>query len=94
MGGGRSNSISILETIDALAERGFPLQHEYEDTARIGDHICYISDLTKIKAHFPKWSLRYDLPRILDDIVVHYATLRDDGMLPIEKSSPAPALKN
>ena len=47
LGGGRQNSISILETLDLLAGMGFPLKHEYNPTNRIGDHICYISDLSK-----------------------------------------------
>jgi CDP-paratose 2-epimerase len=73
LGGGRQNSISILETIAALAARGFVLQPHYEDAPRRGDHICYVSDLTKIRAHFPQWTLTYDLARILDEIVAHYA---------------------
>ena len=40
---------------------------------RIGDHICYISDLRKIRAHFPNWRLTYDLSRLLDEIVARYA---------------------
>lgn len=74
MGGGRRNSISIIETIEALTVRGFPLEYEYNDSARVGDHICYISNLSKIKSHFPKWQLRHDLPRILDEIVLHYVS--------------------
>lgn len=69
LGGGRANSISILETIDVLAAMGYPLQYTYQDTNRTGDHICYISDLSKIHSHFPNWKQRYDLPRILDEIV-------------------------
>jgi CDP-paratose 2-epimerase len=68
LGGGRANSLSILETIDLLAEMGFPLQHEYNPTNRIGDHICYISDLSKVRAHFPGWQLEYDLPAIVEQI--------------------------
>jgi CDP-paratose 2-epimerase len=70
LGGGRANSISILETIAALANRGFPLQYEYKEENRRGDHICYISDLSKLRAHFPEWRLDYDLDRILDEIIV------------------------
>ncbi len=73
LGGGRGNSLSILETIDTLAEMGFRLRHSYKDENRVGDHICYISDLTKLRAHFPGWKLEYDLPRILDEIVGRYA---------------------
>ncbi|HEY6393579.1 MAG TPA: NAD-dependent epimerase/dehydratase family protein, partial [Bryobacteraceae bacterium] len=69
LGGGRANSVSILETIDMLDAMGFPLRHSYQDTNRIGDHICYISDLTKIRSHFPNWRLRYDVPLIVNSIV-------------------------
>ena len=69
LGGGRANSMSILETIDRLADMGFRLDHSYKDQNRIGDHICYISDLTKLQAHFPNWSLQYDLTKILNEIV-------------------------
>ncbi|MEZ5398321.1 MAG: NAD-dependent epimerase/dehydratase family protein [Bryobacteraceae bacterium] len=72
MGGGRSNALSVLETIAALADRGHKLKYGYEDKNRTGDHICYISDLTKIKSHFPDWTLSYSLPRILDEIVARY----------------------
>jgi CDP-paratose 2-epimerase len=73
LGGGRANSISVVETINALADRGLPLSYRYEDRPRIGDHICYISDLRKIRAHFPNWRLTYDLSRLLDEIVARYA---------------------
>jgi CDP-paratose 2-epimerase len=69
LGGGRANSISILETIAALADRGFHLPHTYEETNRTGDHICYISDLTKLREHFPEWRIRYTLDRIIDEII-------------------------
>jgi CDP-paratose 2-epimerase len=69
MGGGRKNSISILETIDLLAGMGYQLKHSYKAENRMGDHICYISDLTKIYKHFPNWKLEYDLPRIIGEIV-------------------------
>lgn len=69
LGGGRANSLSILETVTELKSRGHELKHSYVDENRRGDHICYISDLTKIKAHFPNWRQEYDLKRILDEIV-------------------------
>jgi CDP-paratose 2-epimerase len=72
LGGGRDNSMSVVETINALADRGFGLKYRYEDRPRTGDHICYISDLRKIRAHFPDWTLTYDLPRLIDDIVARY----------------------
>ena len=72
LGGGRGNSISILETIDLLKEMGYSLKHEYKDTNRKGDHICYISDLTKIKSHFSNWRLEYDVPGIISQMVESY----------------------
>jgi CDP-paratose 2-epimerase len=75
LGGGRANSLSILETIDLLRERGFALKYRYQETNRMGDHICYISDLRKLRTHFPNWKLEYDLPRILDEIVERHATV-------------------
>jgi len=67
LGGGRDNSCSILEAF-AIAERvsGKKMNHRYLDQAREGDHICYISNLAKMRAHYPKW----DLTKSLEDIFV------------------------
>ena len=73
MGGGRANSLSILETVDLLAARGYRLRHTYNPAHRTGDHICYISDLGKIRGQFPQWRLEYDVPRIVAEIVERYA---------------------
>jgi CDP-paratose 2-epimerase len=72
LGGGRQNSISILETIDVLAAMGFTLHSTYKDQNRSGDHICYISDLTKLRSHFPDWKLEYDLSGIFYELVEQY----------------------
>ena len=64
IGGGRANSVSILEAFDrAAACSGKKMNYEYMDQNRAGDHICYISDLTKMKAHYPGW----DITKNLDD---------------------------
>lgn len=75
LGGGRANSISVLETIDALAGMGFRLDYRYVEQNRTGDHICYISDLSKLRSHFPNWNLSYDLTRILKEIIERQITL-------------------
>ncbi len=72
LGGGRQNSISILETIEVLEDMGIKLNYTYNEQNRIGDHICYISDLTKIRSHFPDWKLEYDLSRIFFELVEQY----------------------
>lgn len=73
LGGGRENALSILETVSALKDMGFNLQTRYVDKARVGDHICYISDLTKLRQHYPNWRQEYNLTKLLDEIVAHYA---------------------
>jgi CDP-paratose 2-epimerase len=69
MGGGRANSLSILETIQMVSDMGFKLRYSYKPDNRVGDHICYISDLTKLHAHFPGWRQEYTVERIVTEIV-------------------------
>lgn len=69
LGGGRDNSISILETIELLHELGFPLKYRLSPENRTGDHICYISDLTKIYSHYPEWRMKYNIHAIVEDIL-------------------------
>jgi CDP-paratose 2-epimerase len=69
LGGGRQNSLSIRETIDMLSAMGYQLRYNYNPVNRVGDHICYISDLRKIRTHFPNWQIEYDLPKIIGAIV-------------------------
>ncbi len=69
LGGGRENSISVLEAIRALEERmGKRLTVEYREEARVGDHICYISDLRRFRRDYPNWSVTRSLDRILDEL--------------------------
>jgi CDP-paratose 2-epimerase len=75
IGGGRANSLSILETVDMLAELGFPLRHRYASANRVGDHICYISDLTKVRAHFPDWRIEFGLPQIVESIIARHLNI-------------------
>jgi CDP-paratose 2-epimerase len=82
LGGGRQNSISILETIRLLRDRGLAINYRYDATNRTGDHICYISDLTKIRSHFPGWKLEYDLNRILDEIIEQQSAIQHRMKLP------------
>lgn len=70
LGGGRENSISILEAFDRVAQlSGKPMKFEYVDKNREGDHICYISDLSKMKSHFPGWTITKSLDVTLEEIV-------------------------
>lgn len=69
MGGGRHSNCSMLEAI-ALCEEtaGRRLAWTYEDQNRIGDHIWYISDLSKFQSHYPGWQPRFGLQALLTDI--------------------------
>ncbi|HEY9298347.1 MAG TPA: NAD-dependent epimerase/dehydratase family protein [Phormidium sp.] len=70
LGGGRENSVSILEAFDLVNEiTGRKIDWVYVDQNRIGDHICYISDLRKLKTHFPEWKITRSLPNILEEMV-------------------------
>ena len=69
LGGGRANSISVLEAIHRLEELlGRKLEREYVEEARLGDHICYISDLGRLRSDFPKWEVTISLEQILSQL--------------------------
>jgi CDP-paratose 2-epimerase len=69
LGGGRDNSISILEAFNLIGEiSGKKMQYEYVDQNRQGDHICYISNLDKLKAHFPGWGITKGLHATFTEI--------------------------
>ena len=70
LGGGRTNSISIIEAF-ALVENITGKTHKfiYQPENRKGDHICYYSDLTKIKSHYPEWNISKDIETTIREIV-------------------------
>ncbi|MFC1461551.1 NAD-dependent epimerase/dehydratase family protein [Verrucomicrobiota bacterium] len=69
LGGGKENSCSILEAFEMTeACTGRKQRSTYVDENRIGDHICYYSDLRKMKAHYPNWTIRRSLPQIIEEI--------------------------
>ena len=73
-GGSRFSNCSMLEAID-LCETvtGKKLQWKYDNTNRIGDHIWWISDVSKFQTHFPNWQYTYSLNDIIDQIVKELA---------------------
>lgn len=78
LGGGRANSVSVVEAIRRFeALIGKPIEVEYVDQPRLGDHICYISNLGKFKTDYPTW----EITRILDDIFLELARAMQDGPL-------------
>jgi CDP-paratose 2-epimerase len=70
IGGGVENNASILECFALIEEiSGKAANWKYDEKHRVGDHICYVSDLRKLKAHYPGWSLTRSLREIVTEIV-------------------------
>ncbi len=73
LGGGRENSISMLDAIAKIEQlSGKKLHWKYVDQNRIGDHICYISNLAKFRSHYPNWSITIGLDEILRQIIADH----------------------
>jgi CDP-paratose 2-epimerase len=70
IGGGKENSCSVLEAFD-LAEKwtGRAMKYKYVEQNRVGDHICYYSDLRKMRAHYPGWDITRSLDQTIGEIV-------------------------
>jgi CDP-paratose 2-epimerase len=70
LGGGRPNSISLLEAGARLEELlGASFRYEYLDEPRRGDHVCYISNLRRIRADYPNWEVTISLEETLEQLV-------------------------
>lgn len=68
-GGGRFSNCSMAEAIDMCEQiTGRRMNYEYSDDNRIGDHIWWISDVSKFKSHYPEWDYRFGLTDILEQI--------------------------
>ena len=73
LGGGRGNSVSMLEAIAKIEQMsGKKLNWKYVDENRKGDHICYISNLAKFRSHYPNWSITIGLDEILRQIIADH----------------------
>ena len=69
IGGGKDNSCSILEAFNLTEEiTGRKMIYEYVDENRIGDHMCYYSDLSKMKEHYPEFGITKNLSYIIENI--------------------------
>ncbi|RZK29762.1 MAG: NAD-dependent epimerase/dehydratase family protein, partial [Hymenobacter sp.] len=75
IGGGRDNSISILEAFKLISDiSGKEMRYDYVDQNRAGDHICYISDLSKMKEHYPGWDITKNLRTTFEEIYESWLT--------------------
>ncbi len=79
LGGGLENSCSIIEAI-SMAENatGQKMRSRYLNENRSGDHICYYSDLRKIRQHYPQWRVSISLTVIFDEIAQGWLMPRSD----------------
>ncbi len=69
MGGSRHSNCSMIEAIEMCEEiTGKKLDYSYTENNRIGDHIWWISDVSRFKSHYPGWEYKYDVRGILNDI--------------------------
>lgn len=75
IGGGKDNTCSILEAF-AIAEKysGKKMNYTYSEKNREGDHICYYSDLRKMKEHYPNWDITISLDETIRQIVEAWKT--------------------
>jgi len=73
LGGGRENSISMIEAISKVEQMtGKKMNRQYVEENRKGDHICYISDLMKFKSHYPNWKITIGLDEIFRQIIADH----------------------
>lgn len=73
LGGGKQNSCSILEAFEIVQHHSNrAMKWRYVDENRSGDHICYYSDLRKMKTHYPTWSITKTVDTIFEEIVTSW----------------------
>ncbi len=70
IGGGKYSNCSVIEAISHIEKRlNLEIKKKYLKKNRVGDHIWYISDLSKFKKDYPKWSVSYNSKSIIDEII-------------------------
>jgi len=72
IGGSRHSNISMLESINKISNfLDTKLNYTISKDNRIGDHIWYVSDVTKFKNHYPNWEYTYDIDKIINEMINH-----------------------
>ena len=78
IGGSRYSNISMLESIDKITSiLGTKLDYTISEDNRIGDHIWYISDVTKFMEHYPNWNYKYNIDSIISEMIS--SELKNEG---------------
>jgi len=68
LGGGPNNTISVLEAINLTSKKlNIKPKISYDAKHRVGDHICYISDISKFKKSYPNWKITYAIEDIINE---------------------------
>ncbi|MEW6350460.1 MAG: NAD-dependent epimerase/dehydratase family protein [Thermodesulfobacteriota bacterium] len=74
LGGGRQNSVSILEAIRRLRElSGLTLETRFADLPRHGDHRVYLSDTSKFRADYPAWGIKWGVDEMCLDLITRFS---------------------
>jgi CDP-paratose 2-epimerase len=81
IGGGYQNSCSILEAFDMASDFTRKMSRFEYAEARLGDHICYYSDLRKIRSHYPDWQITKTLPAIFKQIAARWMDSTHAGVV-------------
>ena len=73
MGGGRYSNCSIIEALDLVENiSNIKIRRKIIKKPRVGDHIWYISNLTKFKKHYPNWKQKYNTKTIIEELVDNF----------------------
>jgi CDP-paratose 2-epimerase len=82
LGGGKTNSCSILEAFGLIENiTAKSMKWCYVNENRIGDHICYYSNLKKMRMHYPAWDITKKLSDIFEDIAKSWIARLDVSAL-------------
>ena len=81
LGGGKSNACSNWEASRMVESiTGIKQVYTYVEQSRHGDHICYYSDLRKIRSHFPAWRIERPLPKIIEEIATAWVNRKSTNV--------------
>ena len=70
IGGGRYSNCSILEALQVVEKiKNIKIKKKFYNLPRVGDHIWYISNLSKFKKHYPKWKQKYNTLKIIEELI-------------------------
>ncbi len=70
IGGGRYSNCSIIEALNLVEKlANINIKKKFYTKPRVGDHIWYISDTSKFKKHFPNWEQKYNITKIIEELI-------------------------